>query len=104
MPLRSKRDQEAMDKQHEVAMAELARPEQGMPMTEDYVNSLGRSVYSIIDPEVLGLLTKNKMEFLMPLISHLNRMTNINKLDVELDRLDIEYNFLRLKCTMNTLM
>lgn len=90
--LRGKKDEKARDLQHETAMAERSRPEG--PMTEEYVNSLGRSVYSIIDPEVLNLLQTNKLEFFIPLLSHLNRMTKLSKQDVELAKLDLEANFL----------
>jgi len=108
MPLRKKKDEKAMDFQKEIVLTEEQR--QGMPMTEEYVNSLGRSVYSIIDPEVMALLNpmnangkpiESDLRQLIPALSHLNRMTQIGKDDVELDRLDLEYIFLRMKCTMN---
>jgi len=107
-PFKGKKDEKAMDYQKEVVLTEQNR--QGMPMTEEYVNSLGRSVYSIIDPEVMALLNpidangkpiESDLRQLIPALSHLNRMTQINKLDVELDRLDLEYIFLRMKCSMN---
>lgn len=108
MQLRSKKNEKAMDRQHETALTERNRPES--PMTEDYVNSLGRSVYSIIDPEVASILNpmdenghpiESELRSLIPALSHLNRMTQINKLDVELDRLDLEFIFLRMKCSMD---
>lgn len=91
-PLRGKKDEKAMDLQHEEAMAERSRPEG--PMTDEYVNSLGRSVYSIIDPEVLAAIQKNKLDSFLPLLSHLNRMTQLTKQDVDLAKLDLEANFL----------
>ena len=99
MRLRGGKDKDAMDIQKEVALSELHR--QGTPMTEDYMNSLGRSVYSIIDPAVQELLIDKKLESLIPALSHLNRMTQIHKDDVVLDRLDYEYMFLRMKCSMD---
>lgn len=107
--LRGKKDEKAMEHQHETAMAERSRPE-SMPMTEDYVNSLGRSVYSIIDPEVMailnpidakGKLIDSELRSLIPALSHLNRMTQIGKDDVVLDRLDLEYIFYLLKVLSN---
>ena len=98
MRLRGGKDKEAMDMQRDLALSEASRPQS--QYMEEYVNSLGRSVYSIIDPDVAKLLKKHKLESLIPALSHLNRMTQIHKDDVEIDRLDLEYIFLRLKCTM----
>jgi len=101
MPLRKKKDKEATEFQKEMARTEELRPQSpDEAMMSQYINSLGRSVYTILDEEVIKLLAKHNLEFLVPLLSHLNRMTKIGKEDVVLDRLDIEYIFLRAKCMM----
>jgi len=93
MGILKKKDVEAMDFQKGVTIAEQRRP--GAPLTEDYVNSLGRSVYSIIDPEVISEVTKrgSKLKWIVPAISHLNRMTNLSKTDVEILKLDLDALF-----------
>ena len=105
--LRGKKDKEAMDHQKNVVYAEESRTRN--PMTEDYVSSLGRSVYSIIDPEVVEIIKKivegekfNDLAWLVPAISHLNRMTQItNKTDLEIVKLDYDALFLEYEALRN---
>lgn len=101
LPFTSKKDEKAMDRQHETAMAERARPDSDA-YQEKYVSSLGRSVYTIIDPEVIQIITdeKYKLRALIPLLSHLNRLTQIGKDDVVIDRIKIRRMFLRIRITM----
>jgi len=100
-PLRSKKDEKAMDYQKESAHIEHSRQDSDA-YHERYVSSLGRSVYTIIDPEVTRILTdpKYKLQVLIPLLSHLNRLTQIGKDDVVLDRIKIRRMFLRIRITM----
>ena len=65
-------------------------------MPEEYINSLGRSVFMIMDPDVIALLTDEEK----PAFSHLNRVTNIGQKEAGLQMLD--YEFLSLVDKMNT--
>jgi len=65
-----------------------------MPSQEDYTKWLGPNVYSIIDDKIVALLVDEDMEFMLPLLSHLNRMTQLNKDDVKMARYDLEASFL----------
>lgn len=94
VPGTSKKDPKAKEFQESIAIAETARP---TPMKEEYIQSLGRSVYSIISPEVIKLLQDEKLTFLIPMLDHLNRMTSISKVDVEIDVLDIEAMFYKIQ-------
>jgi len=97
MLTRRKKDEKATEYQENVVLAEQNRPG---PSEEDYSKWLGRSVHSIRDQELVNLLILNDLEHLIPLVSHLNRLTKITEKDVELDRLNIEYIFLREECLM----
>jgi len=65
-------------------------------MTEEYINSLGRSVFMIMDPDVTRLLDDEEK----PAFSHLNRVTNIGQKEADLQMLD--YEFLSLVDKMNS--
>lgn len=65
-------------------------------MPEEYVASLGRSVFMIMDPDVTKLLDEEEM----PAFSHLNRVTNIGQKEADLQMLD--YEFLSLVDKMNS--
>jgi hypothetical protein len=70
-------------------------PPPGQMLTEDYVNSLGRSVYMVMDPDVLAILAKYpELKGLRIMASHLNRLTKKDKKCLELDRLDTDYQIL----------
>lgn len=75
-----------------IAHAEAARPTPGL--TEDYLRSLGRTAYMLMDSEVSGILNDDKnpnFKSLIPAFSHLNRTTNIGNKEAELLMLDYEY-------------
>lgn len=92
--IRKKKDKEADEFQKNLIYSEQAKG----PTMEDYNKWLGASLHSIIDTKVVELLETKDMEDLWPALSHLNRLTKIGKDDVVLDRLDLQFIFLRKKC------
>lgn len=95
-----KKEEEEKHFKAEMALAEQQR--QGMPLTEDYIASLGRSVYMVMDPEVTKILNENdQLKSLIPAFSHLNRVSRIGKGEAELLEFDYEYMFLLHTLTMN---
>jgi len=69
------KDQELL---RDVANVTVGQPE--APLTKEYVESLGRSVFMIMDPEVITMLVNDRqLKNLLPAFSHLNRVTNIGK-------------------------
>ena len=103
---KKRKEEEKKHYQQESAIAEQSRP-QG-PDSQDAYNSLGRSVYMVMDPEVGAILdprdTNGKpkpslLRSLIPAFSHLNRVTKIGKLQAEL--LDLDYEALILITKMN---
>jgi hypothetical protein len=71
-------------------------------LTEDYVNSLGRSVYMVMDPDVMQILHDDEqLKTLIPAASHLNRLTNKDRKATELDMLDYEFLLMIHKLNMN---
>jgi len=97
---KKKKEEEEKHFKGEMALAEQQR--QGMPLTEDYIASLGRSVYMVMDPEVTNILNENdQLKSLIPAFSHLNRVSRIGKGEAELLEFDYEYMFLLHTLTMN---
>ena len=93
------------DRDEEYAQA-AALTEQGRHETtpQEYLQSLGRSVYMVMDPDVSSIFNdEEKVQFqaLLPAFSHLNRTTNIGKKEAELLELDYEYLTLIHKLNMN---
>lgn len=92
---KKRKREQAEQRKHELALTEEQQPESPV-MTEDYVASLGRSVYMIMDPDVTNLLTPEER----PAYSHLNRVTRINEKEARLQMLD--YEFLAIVDKLNT--
>lgn len=97
LSIRKKKDKHAEEFQENLIYADHAKG----PTMEDYHKWLGASLHSIIDSKVVELLEDKDMEDLYPALSHLNRLTKIGKEDVVLDRLDLQFIFLRKKCVTN---
>jgi hypothetical protein len=77
--------------QKELVAGEQHPPPEQM-LTEDYVNSLGRSVYMVMDPDVIAILAEYpQLKSFRIAISHLNRLTRKDKTAMELDTLDADY-------------
>ena len=94
------------EKEDEQFQKELAAGEQhpppGQMLSEDYVNSLGRSVYMVMDPDVISLLAEYpQLKSFRIAISHLNRLTRKDKKAMELDTLDADYQVLIHKINVN---
>lgn len=105
--LRKKKDDKTEEFKRDMTLTEQQRQ---TPMTEDYVYSLGRSVYMIMDPEVTAMLNPtddngkpkpSQFRSLIPAFSHLNRLSNIDKQQKELLTLDYEFLILIHKLNMN---
>lgn len=97
-----KKEEEEEQYKREMALADQSR--QSMPMTEDYIASLGRSVYMVMDPEVTALLNnprKSYLKTLIPAFSHLNRVSRIGKTEAEILELDYEFLMLIHKINMS---
>lgn len=93
-------------KEDEEFQRELAAGEQhpppGQMLTEDYVNSLGRSVYMVMDPDVMKILSEDEqLRTLIPAVSHLNRLTKKDQNAMRLDMLDYEFLLMIHKLNMN---
>jgi len=98
---KKKKEEEEAQFKRDVVISEQQRPQQ-TPMTEDYIASLGRSVYMVMDPEVTNILSENaQLKSLIPAFSHLNRVSRIGKGEAELLEFDYEYMFLLHTLTMN---
>jgi hypothetical protein len=77
-------------------------PPPGQMLTEDYVNSLGRSVYMVMDPDVLAILAEYpQLKSFRIAVSHLNRLTRKDKNAMALDTLDNDYQVLIHKINAN---
>jgi len=77
-------------------------PPPGQILTEDYVNSLGRSVYMVMDPDVCRLVDEvikvyPELAGIRIMISHLNRLTKINLKELKLAMLVLERDLLLVK-------
>lgn len=105
---KKKKKEEEMDFRKEQSLAEQYRGGGGMPLTEDYIASLGRSVYMVMDPEVTAILNpideKGKpipspFRSLVPAFSHLNRVSRIGKNEAEI--LQLRYRKLMLLHKIN---
>lgn len=97
------KDQEKADEefQKQVADGEL-HPPPGQMLSEDYVNSLGRSVYMVMDPDVMRLIDETpQLKSFRIAISHLNRLTKKDKTAMQLDTLDADYLVLINKINAN---
>lgn len=86
-------------KEDEEFQRELAAGEQhpppGQMFPDDYVNSLGRSIYMAMDPDVRQLLSKYpELDDYVISTSHLNRLTKKDRKAIELDILDYDYQIL----------
>lgn len=93
------------DKEEQFA-TDMALTEHSRPMADEMINSLGRSVYMVMDPDVQAILnnpekTNPQLQALLPAFSHLNRTTKIGKTQAELLTLDYEYLSLIHKLNMN---
>jgi len=103
---RNKKEDKDEEFQRDLALTEQSR----QPTTpEDYLYSLGRSVYMIMDPEVGAILNPvdgngnpkpSVFRSLIPAFSHLNRTTKIGNKEAELLMLDYEYLSLIHKLNM----
>jgi hypothetical protein len=86
--------------QRELAAGEQ-HPPPGQMLTEDYVNSLGRSVYMVMDPDVMKILNDDdQLKTLIPAASHLNRLTKKDRGAMQLDMLDYEFLLMIHKLNM----
>lgn len=98
---RKKRPDKDQEFAETVTLAEQTRPE---TTPQEYLHSLGRSVYMVMDPEVFSILNdedKKQFRALIPAFSHLMRTTNIGTKEAELLELDYEYLTLIHKLNMN---
>jgi len=87
--------------QKELAAGEQ-HPPPGTMLPEDYVNSLGRSVYMVMDPDVIAILAEYpQLKSFRIAISHLNRLTRKDKMAMQLDTLDADYLVLINKINSN---
>jgi len=101
---KKRKDQDEEEFKKEVALTELGgeMPPQSVGLTQDYIYSLGRSVYMIMDPEVNLVLNKKPyLKTLIPAFSHLNRISRIGKQEADLLELDYEFLMLIHKLNMN---
>jgi hypothetical protein len=94
------------EKADEEFAKELAAGEQhpppGQMLPEDYVNSLGRSVYMVMDPDVMQIIDSDpQLKSFRIAISHLNRLTKKDKTSMQLDTLDADYLVLINKINSN---
>jgi len=81
-------------------MEDAAHIAQQRVMTEDYVNSLGRTYFMLEDENVTSMLQKDpQLRTLLPAFSRVNRTTKIGKRDAKL--LMIDYNILTLLHEIN---
>lgn len=84
--------------QVETALADVSKT----PHTEDFLHALGQSALMIIDPEVLTqLLSDARYKGLIPAFSHLNRISNIGKLEAKLLEYDYEALIITSKMEMD---
>lgn len=97
---RKKKEDKDEEFMRDQALADTARG--GSPLPEDYVYSLGRSVYMIMDPEVSEMLKDDgnpQLKSLIPAFSHLNRTTAIGEKEARL--LLLQYEYIGLIHTLN---
>ena len=87
--------------QKELAISEQ-HPPPGQMLSEDYVNSLGRSVYMVMDPDVMQIIGEvPQLKSFRIATSHLNRLTRKDKAAMMLDTLDADYLVLINKINAN---
>lgn len=97
---RGKKEQD--DDFHKDLVINEQNPPPGSVVPEDYVYSLGRSVYMVLDPDVMEVLKQDpKLQTLIPAASHLNRLTRKDRKAMELDMLDYEFLLQIHKLNMN---
>jgi hypothetical protein len=97
------KEQEKADEdfQKELAAGEQ-HPPPGTMLPEDYVNSLGRSVYMVMDPDVMRIIDETpQLKSFRIATSHLNRLTRKDKNAMMLDTLDADYLVLINKINSN---
>lgn len=100
---KKKQKEAAIEYSREQGLADSYRGSGGLPLTEDYIASLGRSVYMVMDPEVTALINpvdkkgnpiETPLRSLLPAFSHLNRVSRIGKREAEI--LALRYRILLL--------